>query len=159
MATLEEIRSKKRRGKELTDEENERLDLFWRSGSGSNSKGGSSYMPDAPDSPFASFVSEVRAIREARKLEAKPGVLYCSFCGRAVTVFEATLGKASRIYVREDLVSSPETAPDMEIEQTIIAKNEKVVACPEHSLMIKPRTDKKGNYVGHSIDFDAYCLE
>lgn len=151
MRDIDELRRRKRRGEDLTDEETQRLEEYWRSGHTSTPTRQTHFLLDAPNSPFSDFVADCKAYGEQKQRErvASGCVLSCSYCGKPVSREVATFGKASKVYTKWEITTNPE----FDMDEVLVYKNQKVVACPDHCLEIKPRLSKTGEYLGHNITF------
>jgi hypothetical protein len=145
---LIEIRYRKMRGKPITDEEFDLLSEWWRSGKSSSSKPRKlkfKISEKYKKSPFLGLIPS-----HTPSPVVGHNTLRCSWCGVSVSQLEATIGKSSKFYSAEELVS---INPTLEYSERIIIKNQQVVACPSHALMIKPRVNRQGEIVHSNIQF------
>jgi len=136
-AELESIRRRARRGEDLSIEEFALLNTFWS------------------QRPKGTLVPSIAAKQRIPVNTQKPGVLYCSFCGKEVPYCVATIGTITDIKVFTNMVNAmgPDEVPRFVELKRVSAQVNKIVACAEHALRIKPRVDKDGK-VHNCVKFD-----
>lgn len=83
----------------------------------------------------------------------QPNALRCSFCREAIDEGRATYGKARMSY-RRKLLAAYEEPPEFEDE--VWARNDKVVACPNCCLKLRPITDRDGRIVTQGVTFPDF---
>lgn len=121
--------------------ERKALESKWKSGEG---------LVRTVIQPDASIMKDLGLEYLDKPVESK---LVCSFCG--VEVYESTATRGtSRVKGKIKLVNVPDDPRD-EYEEKVVVYNEKVVACPEHCLLVKPIMrkikDADGNVIGEEM--------
>jgi hypothetical protein len=122
---INEIRRRKVRGEELTDEEFDALSRFWKSGESIASKTSKPLTYLATPDLFPFIDTNVNP--------DPPDTLRCSFCGVIVNRHEATEGTVFGIKVKEEMIS----AIPLELRREVRFTNDHVVACPTHCLYVQ----------------------
>lgn len=69
--------------------------------------------------------------------EHKPGILYCSWCDREVSAFEATYGRTPTVVRTIEEVRKTSEDPDEYVTDVKHrAQSRKKIACPDHALIL-----------------------
>jgi len=114
-----------------------KLEKKWKSGSGTQAH---MYLVDHPDSPAKDWFPEKNTSTP------KPGEVECSFCGKQVSSMNVTHGRGMlrQIKVMETVSMNP-----LVRAERVKFMSEKLTACPDCCLKIKPSKDRYGK-IQHS---------
>lgn len=156
ISSIEEIRAKKRRGLDLTDEEFALLSNFWKSDYASpefEARGRTYKVGDYPNSPLEP---------QDQTPERDPNRLTCSFCFNDVSHFEATYGRQN--FKPKKVEEWDESTEPPTLRVRWIHSSRKVVACPNCSLKIEPSLEHEDKedpdsplvYKGHNVRYSEF---